>query len=86
MAAAAPIELCPLEIRRRVLRPHGDIGVRNPAQQAAVGGPVDLVGVGQLRDRVAPGTHDRPEVPRQTSSPSEKHGWRVVGGMMGPVQ
>ena len=23
---------------------------------------------------------------RQTSSPSEKHGWRVFGGMMGPVQ
>ena len=21
-----------------------------------------------------------------TSSPSEKHGWRVFGGMMGPVQ
>ena len=21
-----------------------------------------------------------------TSSPSEKHGWRVLGGMMGPVQ
>ena len=23
---------------------------------------------------------------RSTSSPSEKHGWRVLGGMMGPVQ
>ena len=22
----------------------------------------------------------------RTSSPSEKHGWRVFGGMMGPVQ
>ena len=25
------------------------------------------------------------EIPRR-SSPSEKHGWRVVGGMMCPVQ
>ena len=24
--------------------------------------------------------------PNSTSSPSEKHGWRVFGGMMGPVQ
>ena len=23
---------------------------------------------------------------RAPSSPSEKHGWRVLGGMMGPVQ
>ena len=23
---------------------------------------------------------------RFSSSPSEKHGWRVLGGMMGPVQ
>ena len=23
---------------------------------------------------------------RSASSPSEKHGWRVLGGMMGPVQ
>ena len=22
----------------------------------------------------------------ETSSPSEKHGWRVYGGMMGPIQ
>ena len=24
--------------------------------------------------------------PHRPSSPSEKHGWRVFGGMMGPVQ
>ena len=31
-------------------------------------------------------TEDRQGGGRSTSSPSEKHGWRVFGGMMGPVQ
>ena len=30
--------------------------------------------------------HSRREDPYRPSSPSEKHGWRVLGGMMGPVQ
>ena len=28
----------------------------------------------------------QPEATATPSSPSEKHGWRVLGGMMGPVQ
>ena len=50
-------------------------------QRAGTADPLAIVPMVFIVDSVEPAMQQR--VP---SSPSEKHGWRVFGGMMGPVQ
>ena len=70
MGRAARSGTCPASAGKRMVRAERSAGRRGPPRSCRRG----------LRASGGPGRAG------STSSPSEKHGWRVLGGMMGPVQ
>ena len=80
----------PLQCAIGWLRSTRPAGPRRPKRRRGLGTAGDAVSYAPCKEPTPPYKHRAGSVWRRqlrcSSSPSEKHGWRVLGGIMGPVQ